>query len=71
MAKHLELARPMMRRGTSLNPNKACWQPLEERKDLATHQLPADHHLAGSINAMNLKDRFGDIETDCGNRLHG
>src|SRR5271169_6136560 len=71
MAKHLELAPPMMRRGTSLNPNKACWQPLEERKDLATLQLPADHHLAGSIDAMNLKDRFGDIETDCRNRLHG
>jgi hypothetical protein len=46
----------MMRRGTSLNPNQACRQSLEERKDLATLQLPADHHLAASINAVNLKD---------------
>jgi len=26
------------------------------RKDVATLQLPADHHPTGSINAMNLKD---------------
>jgi len=45
-----------MRRSTSLNPNQAWWQLLEKRKDLATFQMPADHHLAGSINAMNLKD---------------
>jgi hypothetical protein len=25
----------------------------------------------GGINAMNLKDRLGDVETDCRNRLHG
>src|SRR5215471_15381927 len=56
MAKHLELASPMMRRSTSLNPNQAWWQLLEERKDVATLQLPADHHPTGSINAMNLKD---------------
>ena len=36
-----------------------------------TFQLTADDHLAGSVNAMNLKDRFGDVETDCRNRLHG
>jgi hypothetical protein len=28
-------------------------------------QLTADDHLAGCINAMYLKDRLGDIETDC------
>jgi hypothetical protein len=33
-------------------------------------QLPADHYLAGAINAMDLKHRLGDIETDCRNRLH-
>jgi hypothetical protein len=30
----------------------------------------ADDHLASRINAMNLKDRLGDIETDCCNRLN-
>jgi hypothetical protein len=38
---------------------------------MAPLHLTADDHLAGSINAMNLKDRFGDVETDCRNRLHG
>ena len=28
----------------------------QQRKDVATLQLPADHHPTGSINAMNLKD---------------
>jgi hypothetical protein len=28
----------------------------KKRYDLATLQLPADNHLAGSINAMHLKD---------------
>jgi hypothetical protein len=27
-----------------------------KRYDLPTLQLPADNHLAGSINAMHLKD---------------
>ena len=44
---------------------------LREHRKQRLEPVPADHHLAGSINAMNLKDRFGDIETDCRNRLHG
>src|SRR6266496_1828137 len=38
--------------------------------DVATLQLTADDHLPGSINAVHLKDRLGDVETDCLNRLH-
>src|SRR6478609_4663290 len=45
-------------------------QLLEERQDVATLQLTADDHLPGSINAVYLKDRLGDVETDCRNRLH-
>jgi hypothetical protein len=37
---------------------------------LATLQLAANNHLIG-INAMNLKDRLGNVETRCHNRLHG
>jgi hypothetical protein len=34
-----------------------AWRKLlEKRYDLATPQLPADNHLAGSIKAMHLKD---------------
>src|ERR1035437_7197437 len=66
----LEFARPMVRRGAGLYANQARRQLLEERQDIATLQLAADDHLAGGINAVNLKDRLGDIETDCRNRLH-
>src|SRR6478672_3789616 len=50
--------------------NEARRQLLEERQDVATLQLTADDHLPGSINAVYLKDRLGDVETDCRNRLH-
>jgi hypothetical protein len=43
---------------------------LKERKDMATLQLTTDYHLAGRINAVNLENRFGDVETDCCNNLH-
>src|SRR3954454_21206 len=46
------------------------WQLLEERQDVAALQLTADDHLPGSINAVHLKDRLGDVETDCRDRLH-
>jgi hypothetical protein len=35
-----------------------------------TLQLPTDNHLAISINAMDLKNRLRDIETDYRDRLH-
>src|SRR5450759_1603526 len=35
MAKCLEFARPMVRRGASLDANQAWWQLLEERQDLS------------------------------------
>jgi hypothetical protein len=60
-----------VRRGASLDPNQTYWQFLEERQDGATLQLAADEHLAGGINAVDLEDRFGDVETDCRDRLHG
>jgi hypothetical protein len=60
-----------VRRGASLDPNQTYRQFLEERQDGATLQLAADEHLASSINAVHLKDRFGDVETDCRDRLHG
>src|SRR5215831_3031249 len=52
----LQLARPIMRLGARLDANQAWRKLLEKRYDLATLQLPADNHLASSINAMHLKD---------------
>jgi hypothetical protein len=43
---------------------------LEECQHVPTLQPAADDHLPTSINAVNLKDRLGDVETDRRNRLH-
>src|SRR5207344_2242380 len=58
------------RRGASLDADQARRQLLEERQDVTPLQLTANNHLTSSINAMHLKDRLGDVETDCRNRLH-
>jgi hypothetical protein len=56
-----------MRRGAGFDTDQTRRQLLKERQNIAPLQLTTDHHFAGSINAMNLKDRFGDVETDCRN----
>ena len=71
MAERLEMAGPVMRRSASLDANQAGWQLFKERQDLATLQLAADDHLTSGIHAVDLKDRLGDVETDCRDRLHG
>src|SRR5262252_7802677 len=45
-------------------------QLLEKPYDLPALQLPANNHLADSINTVHLKDRLSDIKTDCCDRLH-
>jgi hypothetical protein len=52
-----------------LDPNQARSQLLKERQDITTLQLPTDYYLAASINAVDLKKGFRNVETDC-NRLH-
>ena len=51
-------------------PHEARRHFLEERHDLATLQLTAEDHLAIGVNAVHLKTRLGDVETDCLNCLH-
>jgi len=70
VAKCLELTRPMMRRGTGLDADQAWRHLLEERQDKAPLELTADDHLASGINAVDLKHRLGDVETDCRDRVH-
>src|ERR1700756_342120 len=60
----------MVRRGTGLYADQAWPQLLEESYDVAPLQLPADDDLTFRINAVDLENRLGDIETDCRNRLH-
>jgi hypothetical protein len=60
----------MMRRGAGLDPNQARRQLLEERQNIAALQLAADDHLAFRVDAVHLKHRFCDIETDRCDCLH-
>jgi hypothetical protein len=42
-------------------------QLLEKCQDAPAPQLTAYDHLAGCVDAMHLKDRLRDIQTDCRN----
>jgi hypothetical protein len=55
MTECLQLARPMMRRGASLDANQTWRQLLEERQHVATLQLAADYYLANRINSVDLE----------------
>ena len=44
--------------------HRLTWRQASERPVLV------DNHLATSIDAVDLKDRLGDVETDCRDRLH-
>src|SRR5262245_25037836 len=70
MPKRLQFARPMMRCRAGLHTNEARRHFLEERQDVATLPLTAEDHLAIGVNAVHLKTRLGDVETDCLNCLH-
>src|SRR6202030_302927 len=56
MPKRLQLARPMVRRRTSLNANQAWRQFLEERQHVAPLQLASDYYLADGINSVHLEN---------------
>src|SRR5215475_11833201 len=60
----------MVRRGASLDADQTSRQLLEERQDVAPLQLTADDNLALRVDAVGLKNRLCDVETDCRNRLH-
>ncbi len=51
-------------------PIDAGSQFLKERQNVPTLQLTTDDHLSRRIDAMDLKHRLGDVETDCRDRLH-
>src|SRR6266699_1613548 len=59
-----------MRRCAGFNTDQARRQLLEKRQDVASLQLTADDHIAFRVDAVDLKNRLRDIETDCRDRLH-
>jgi hypothetical protein len=61
-------ARLLEKRGDHANSRKNGERQLMGKcQDLPAPQLIPHDHLAGRIHAVHLKDRLGDIETDCRN----
>jgi hypothetical protein len=60
----------MMRCRAGLDTDEARRQLLKESQHTTPLQLPPNDHLAIDVNAMDLKHRLRDIETDCRDRLH-
>lgn len=75
MAERHQLPAPMMRRPTSLKPDKAWRQLAKERQHLRAPERPGEDNPARSINAVNLKNMVdlrspsaGQIEANGGDR---
>ena len=66
-----DLTRPVVRRGTSLDPDQASGQTGKEAQDLAAPQRLAHHDLARAIDCVHLKHLLSQIEADRGNLAHG
>src|SRR5690348_16625610 len=60
----------MMRRSAGLNTNEARRQPLKEWQNVPALELTANDYITCRVNSVDLKNRLGDIETDCRDRLH-
>ena len=52
----------MMRRGTSLHPDEARRQSLEEPEDLRSSKLLPEHDAPAGIDAVDLEHVLGEIE---------
>src|SRR5262249_47353511 len=52
------------------NANEARRQLLEEWQNVAALELAANDYITCSVNPVDLKNRFGDVEADCRNSLH-
>src|SRR3954447_14651648 len=61
----------MVRRGASFQADDARRQTGKELKNLRSTNTPTDHDHAIRIDAVNLKHRLRNIETDRANFAHG
>jgi hypothetical protein len=71
MPEHLEFACPLVRRCARFHANETRRQIAKEFKNLCSTNALADHHSAIGIDAVNLKYRLRNIETDRDNLAHG
>ena len=71
VAECLQFARPMVRRGAGFDADQAWRQLLEEGQHIPPLELATENDIALRIDAVNLENRLGDVETDGRDRLHG
>src|ERR1700756_252169 len=60
----------MMRRSAGFDADEARRQPLKEWQNVPALELTANDYITRRVNSVDLKNRLGDIETDCRDRLH-
>src|SRR5215471_8436868 len=60
----------MMRRSAGFNADEARRQLLKEWQNVPTLELTANDYITYRVNSVDLKNRLGNIETDCRDRLH-
>src|ERR1700736_357504 len=60
----------MMRRSAGFDADEARRQPLKEWQNVPALELTAHDYITRRVNSVDLKNRLGDIETDCRDRLH-
>jgi hypothetical protein len=53
----------MMRGSAGFDSNEARRKLLEKRQDVTTLQLTPNNHPTFNVNTVDLKNRFGDIES--------
>jgi hypothetical protein len=60
------------KRNASVSGTSSNWTRylLEECQHVTALDLPADDYVARRIDAVDLKNRLRDIQTDCRDRLH-
>src|SRR6476620_3833666 len=59
----------MMRRSAGFDADEARRKPLKEWQKPAL-ELTANDYITCRVNSVDLKNRLGDIETNCRDRLH-
>ena len=71
VAKGLQLATPVMGRGTGLDADQARLQAGKEPQQLRPTDALANNHRPGPVDAVSLEYRLRNIETDCDNLAQG
>src|SRR6266540_4431623 len=60
----------MMRRSTGFDADEARRQLLKEWQNVPPLELTTNDYITCRVNSVDLKNRLGDVEADCCDRLH-